>query len=220
MENIFDKIKNDTYIIELYNNISLLEQDGTLWHSHGLMHINNVINTVEVILKQLNFSNEIIENAKIAALLHDIGCIEGKEDHAERSYEMAQQYFKKNNIDTGSNELILDAIKLHGGKEETDNFIAKVLVFADKIDIKYDRLTETGKNIDVVKEFQYIKDVVIDINEDTLTVNVIADDKINKETFDSYYFIPKIFNAVIEFAKELKLKSVILFNNESWIINR
>lgn len=188
-------------------------------HKHDLTHINNVINTVETVLEELNYNNKIIEEAKISALLHDIGCIKGKEGHAERSYEMARQYFEENNINTGNNEMILEAIKLHSGKEDTDNFIAKTLVFADKLDIKADRLRDSWKNTDVIKEFQYIEDVIVNITKDTLSVNVIANKKINKASFESYYFIAKTFKAIENFAKELTLKPEILFNNETWVIS-
>lgn len=50
---------------------------------------------IEVILKNLNFDYYYINNAKIAALLHDTGCIEGKENHPERSYHFAKDFLKE-----------------------------------------------------------------------------------------------------------------------------
>lgn len=215
---MFEQIKNDPYIINLYNEIELLEQDGGLWHNHSFLHINSVINTVETILLKLNYSEDIIERAKVAALLHDIGCIKGKEDHAKRSYDMAKEYFIKNNIETNDNDEILEAIKLHGTKEKVDNDLAKILIFADKLDIKKDRITEVGKTVDVVKESQYIEDIIVDINDEKLIVNFIANKKINKKVFDTYYFLPKVFSAIEHFADYISLKPEILFNGEKWMI--
>jgi len=215
---MFEKIKQDPYIIKLYEQIELLEQDGELWHNHSSLHINNVIKTVEDVLIKLNYNQEIIEMAKIAALLHDIGCAYGKDNHAEKSYQLAKEYFENNDIKTSDNEMVLEAIKLHSGKETTNNFIAKVLIFADKIDIKGDRITNAGKKIPVVKESQHIEDIIIEINDQELIVNFVANKKINKTDLDTFYFLPKIFKAIKGFASELDLKAKILFNEETWII--
>ena len=59
---------------------------------------NNVKNLAEKILKVLNYEQYIIEETKIAAILHDVGAIQGKENHAYRSWEYAKNYFIKNNL--------------------------------------------------------------------------------------------------------------------------
>ncbi|MCX8074624.1 MAG: HD domain-containing protein [Clostridia bacterium] len=216
---MFERIKNDEYIKDIYNKITLLEKNGSMWHSHSFKHIDNVINTVESILKQLNYSDDLIEIAKIAAVLHDIGCINGKDEHAERSFEMAKMYFKDNGIITYDNNLILEAIKSHSDIKHDSSFITKVLVFADKLDLKSDRLTEAGKNTDIVKEFQYLEDIIVTINDKDLIVNFIANKQINKKVLESYYFIPKVFRAIKSFADELNINSTILFNNNTWEID-
>lgn len=211
---IFEKMQKDVYAI--YNQIS--ENNKNLYHDHGIVHINNVISTIEEVLKELGYEDEFIYAGKIAALLHDIGYINGKEGHAERSYLMAKNYFKENEINTGYNLEILEAIKLHGGKEKTENILACALIFADKIDIKKDRLTSFGLESDEVSEFKYINDIKVNISNDTLTVCFIMDKLINKKKLESYYFIPKVFNAIESFSKVINKKPIIYFNNEKWLI--
>jgi len=110
---MFRKIKNDKYIKEIFKRISEVEIEKEYWVNHGLHHTNNVIYIVENILEQLEYDNNFIEQSKIAALLHDIGNIYGRDNHAYNSFRLAKEYFIKNNIDTGNNNLILEAIKHH-----------------------------------------------------------------------------------------------------------
>ena len=96
--NRFEKIKNDKTIIEVYNKISEYEDLYKGWAYHNLDHVKNVAKLVESLHSELGYDDSFIEEAKIAALLHDTGAIEGKNNHSLRSYEFAKKYFEKNNI--------------------------------------------------------------------------------------------------------------------------
>ena len=83
--NKFEKIKNDKRIIEVYNKISEFEDLDKGWAHHNLDHVKNVAKLVESLLKKLGYDENFIEEAKIAAILHDTGAIGGKKNHAMRS---------------------------------------------------------------------------------------------------------------------------------------
>ena len=94
----FEKIANDKEIIRIYNEISKFEDLDKGWAYHNLEHVNNVANLVGVLLKKLGYSDNFIEEAKIAAILHDIGALNGKKNHALKSYNFSKMYLKKNNF--------------------------------------------------------------------------------------------------------------------------
>lgn len=218
--NRFEKIENDKTIIEVYNKISEFEDLDKGWAHHNLEHVKNVAHLVEALLKKLDYDDNFIEEAKIAAILHDTGAIEGKKNHAIRSYNFAKQYFEGNNIILENKELVLEAIKIHSDGFDSDNIIALTLILSDKLDIKYTRVAKEGYHVKGMKELQYIKDILVDINNNDLEIKFICDDKINKNELEEFYFITKVFNAIITFSKKMKLNAKVLFNNSEWELFR
>ncbi len=213
---MFEKIKKDPYIAECYISADDPNQkDGFLVY-HGLKHVNNVIATVEEVLIQLDYDQEFIENAKIAALLHDIGYGGVKKDHELRSYVIAKRYFKANNIKLKYNKEILDAIKSHRNGFESDNVMALVLILADKIDIKKNRLTAEGYSRDCLNQYQYIEDIKILKENNNFIVKFIIAEDCNKEKLEEWYFTAKALKAIRSFAKHFNYDLKILWNDKDW----
>ncbi len=78
MVDYFNKIKNDKSIIAIYRKIHEYEDAEGGYAYHDYKHVNNVANYCEKILKALKYDDDFISETKIAALLHDTGCIERK----------------------------------------------------------------------------------------------------------------------------------------------
>lgn len=214
---MFNKIVTDGYIKNIYDEISLIEVAKNIYCKHSQSHIDNVIKTVEQTLLRLKYNPEIIEDAKIAALLHDIGCINGKENHAENSYQMAKQYLENNNIKLHNQKMVLDAIRNHSDGFETDNIIASTIIFADKIDLTKNRLNKLGRKLPGVRQLNYITDVMVNVSNEMLMVQFVINDNFNQQEFETFYFIPKVFKAVSSFAKKVNLKPVILLGQNEWL---
>ena len=107
---------------------------------HGFSHVQRVYNTCVKIGKELNANMKVLE---IAALLHDIGRIDEKEDppkrnHAEISAKKAIEFLATNNINLSGKEIddIIHAIKAHSfsNKILPLTLEAKILSDADKLD--------------------------------------------------------------------------------------
>lgn len=211
--NKFKKIENDKTIIEVYNKISEFEDLDKGWAHHNLDHVKNVSKLVESLLSKLGYCENFIEEAKIAAILHDTGALEGKDNHSLRSYNFAKEYLKNNNIALENEDLVLEAIKIHSDGFDSDNIIALTLILSDKLDIKYTRVAKEGYNAEGMKQLQYIKDILVDINGKNLEIQFICDDKINKNELEEFYFIEKVFKAIINFSKKMNLNPIVLFNN-------
>lgn len=214
--NRFERINSDQKIIEVYNKISEFEDLDKGWAHHNLEHVKNVAKLVEVLLDKLGYDENFIEEAKIAAILHDIGAIEGKNNHSSRSYEFAKKYISNNNIVLENQDLVLEAIKIHSDGFDSDNIIALTLILADKLDIKYTRVAKEGYKVKGMKELQYIKDILVDIYNENLQIQFICDDKIDKAELEEFYFMPKVFKSIIAFSEKMNLKPDVFFNNYKW----
>lgn len=212
----FEKIKEDKTIIEIYNRISEFEDLDKGWAHHNLEHVNNVAKLVEDLLSQLHYDDNFIEEAKIAAILHDVGAIEGKNDHALRSYNFAKEYLEENHIILENKELVLEAIKIHSNGFDSDNIIALVLILSDKLDIKYTRIAKEGYNVKGMRELQYIQDILINIYSKKLVIQFLCDERINKKDLEEFYFTMKVFKGIVAFANKMNLTAKVLFNDEEW----
>lgn len=219
IELIYENLIKDKEIIDIYNNIEEYERATNGFAYHNLNHILNVTNLVEQVLKSLDYSNVFITKAKIACLLHDVGALQGKDNHALRSYEFAKEYFKNNNIVFDDLHLVLEAIRIHSDGFETNNIIALALILADKLDIKKTRVAPGGLKLEGMRQMIYIEDIKIDIFNNFLKVNFITDKNIDIVELSNYYFIKKVFKAIEAFANKLNLDYDILMNNEKWLIN-
>lgn len=216
--NTFEKIFTDEEILKVYNKINYNEEQSEAWAHHDFNHAKNVTNMVDKLLTKLNYSEKLVQEAKIAAILHDTGMVDGKKDHEIRGYEFAKDYFKRKNIKLENEELVLDAIKSHRNGFDTENVITLALVLSDKLDVKYTRIAKDGYNIKGMKEVQYIKEVNVDITNNTLIVEFICDDKMNKKEFEEYYFADKMVKAVKAFAQKMNLNYNVLYNGKKWEI--
>lgn len=213
----FDFVFNDKSIKALYDKIDERENNNEkAWAHHNWNHVTNVMSVVSKILNDLNCDEDIIEATKIAALLHDTGALQGKENHAYRSYKFAQEYFEKNNIKFAKKDMVLEAIKNHSDGFDTENIIQLALILADKLDIKYTRATKKGLEVVGMRQTQYIKDVELKINDNILEINFVTDNNINKKELEDYYFMKKVGNAIKAFSKKLSLKYIVLINRETW----
>lgn len=215
---VYEYIKTDGKIVDIYNKISEFEDEDKGWAHHDFNHVCNVAILTEKLLRDLNYSEKFIEEAKAAAILHDTGSIKGKEGHALRSYEFAKQYFEDNNLELENEELVLDAIKSHSDGFDTDNIMALALIISDKLDIKYTRVAKAGYNVEGMRQMQYIKDIVVNIDKNVLSVDFICDELINKKELEEFYFVKKVFKAIKAFANKMGLDERVTFNNEKWEI--
>lgn len=212
----FDKIVNDKRIIEIYNKISEFEDLDKGCAHHNLEHVKNVANLVEVLLRKLNYDERFIEEAKIAAILHDTGAIEGKKNHALRSYDFAKTYFEDNNIELKYRDLVLEAIKIHSDGFNSNNIIALTLIISDKLDIKYTRVAKAGYDLKGMRELLHIKDILVDINNINIEIKFICDEETNKKELEEFYFLTKVFKSIHTFSSKIKLNPKVFFNNEEW----
>ncbi len=205
-------------ILKIYDEIEKMEIANGGWAFHNFEHVKNVMNNATKILFDLNYENDIIVSCKIACLLHDVGALNGKDGHAERSYEFAKKYFEEHGWLFENSDDILDAIKNHSSGFDSKNIITLAIILADKLDVKKNRISEEGKKIKGNRQYSHIEDVIVSINDNKLTINFITDGNIDLKEVNEYYFTSKIFNAIKSFAHNLDLEYSILLDNNIWIL--
>ena len=171
---------------------------------------------VESILKQLGYDKAYINEAKIAALLHDIGCVQGKDNHQERSAIMTKKYLKENNICLKYEDEVISAIKNHSAGFDEENIMTLCLIFCDKLDIKKSRVAKEGYNVIGMRQLQYIDDINIAIDDEYVEVNFLAKDKMDIKELNNFYFIDKVFKAINSFSNKINRKAIIKLNNKFW----
>lgn len=220
MKELYDKIKNNASIINIYNQIHEFEDkdEEKGWAYHDYNHVLNVANIVENILLILDYDESSIYSAKIAAILHDIGALQGKEAHALRSYEYAKSFFERNNINFKNKQQVLEAIKIHSDGFDTNNIIALALILADKLDVKYTRVTKTGKTVVGNRQFCNIKDIEVRNENDIFVFNFKSNSHLNIKELSEYYFTKKIFKAIDSFCNKVNKNYIIKLNDKEWIL--
>lgn len=216
MSKYFDKIKNDKQIITQYEKIRIFEDETGGWAYHDYNHVLNVANIVKQLLESLNYDEDFIDEALVAAILHDTGCLQGKDGHSIRSYEYAKKYFKENQIKLRNEKMVLEAIKKHSDGFDTNNIIQTVIVLADKIDIKRTRISKAGCEVIGNRQYQYIEDINIKIEENQLTIKFICDNQIDLKETEEYYFTKKVFKAIKSFAEIFNLEPEVIINDKKW----
>ena len=215
---VYKSLSANDEIVNIYREIEKEETKNGGWAFHNFEHIKNVMMIAEKILNDLNFDENIIYKCKIACLLHDVGALQGKEDHAERSYLYAKELFEKNNWIFEGFDDVLDAIKNHSAGFDTDNIITLSIILADKLDIKKTRISEEGLKIEGNRQYGHIEDIIVKIENNSLTINFKTDSKINIEEVNNYHFTKKVFKAIESFSNKIGLKYSILLDGNIWNI--
>ena len=219
LEKIYNKIKTDSLIIDMYKEIEEVEDNEGGWAYHNYEHVKNVTDIVEQVLQKLNYDNNFILKAKIAAILHDVGSKEGKENHAIRSYEFVKKYFDKNNIKFIDIDKVLEAIKIHSDGFDTDNIIALAIILGDKLDVKKNRISKEGQKVIGNRQFYHVLDIKINIENNNMIIKFITDGEIDIKELNEYYFTKKIFKAINAFSIKLNLTLDIYIDENEWEIN-
>lgn len=218
---IYNEIVADKEIVNIYSEIEKEEDNDKEhgWAYHNYNHALNVSKIVECILNNLNFDYEFIFKAKIAAILHDVGALHGKDNHAEKSFKYTQDYFRRKSINFDGIEQVLNAIRIHNNGFTTDDVMGLTLILADKIDIAKTRVTNNGKKVKGMRQLLFINDIIFKIENKCLIVNFIVDKNININELNEFYFTSKVFKAIESFSIKTSLNYKILMNNSLWVLN-
>ena len=181
-------------IINNIDNVIIINNCG----SHGMGHVRRVMKYVETILREIKCDEHVIELWKIAAYLHDIGAVMGKQGHAERSADFALMYLKKIGMPNEDVYIIEHAIRNHSKGSETK--VGAALTFADKIDMQKSRMMRFIEDNYFHNNIKHMQDVQLTVDEEKIIVDIITDGMFDYNSLKDY---SKMITKPIEMSKYL-----------------
>lgn len=136
----FEEIKKDpgirTYIQKADE--SLINLGFT---EHSFAHVTHVASVAGKILKELNYSKEDLEIARIAGYMHDIGNVINRHDHAQTGALMAMRILDHMGMPADQVAAVITAI---GNHDEPNAYpvdaVTAAIIIADKTDVRQTRV--------------------------------------------------------------------------------
>jgi len=209
----YEKYRRDSDINKILDTINDM-QKGIFSACHGQYHAMFVVDTAEYILQSLSYDSRTVELGKIAALLHDIGNIAGRRDHARKSAALTAVFLDGQCSAFAPEEknMVIQAIKDHSGGKNICSAVGATLLIADKVDISYKRVLPL-EHIDAWhKNLLEIKDVDLHVSENTIKINYVTTESFSKDLLISGY--AKGFHLPMKAAGYLDCSCQFQFNGQ------
>ncbi len=159
---------------------SALEALG--YTEHSFAHVERVAATSSMILSTLGYDERTVELARIASIMHDIGNVINRVDHAQSGAVMAFRLL--DNLSMPANEIcsVISAIGNHDeGTGQPLDAISAALIIGDKTDVRRSRVRHTDfLTFDIHDRVNYaVEESRIRFNEDN--TSIILELKIDTE---------------------------------------
>ena len=142
---------------------------------HSFAHVLHVAQKAGYILETMGFDARIVELAKIAGYLHDIGNLVNRKDHSQSGAVMAWSILNDMDCEPDEVATIVTAIGNHDeGTGVPVNAVAAALILADKADVRRSRVRNTDiSSFDIHDRVNYsVKKSSLKINEDKSIVKL------------------------------------------------
>ena len=123
-----------------------------------------------------------------------------------------------NNWNFEGKDDILDAIKNHSNSFDSTNFLTLVVILADKLDIKQNRITDYGMKVIGNRQYGHIIDIIIQIDS-MLSINFVTDGNIILDEINEYYFTKKVFKAINAFCNKINIDYKVLMDDKIWQVD-
>ena len=180
--NYFCAVSEINMILDTINDIISKLNNETFTACHGRYHTMAVVDIAEHILTSLSCDSRTVELGKIAALLHDIGNIAGRWNHARKSAVLAEVFLdNSNHLLPEEKAMIIQAIDDHSTGTNISSVIGATLLIADKADISKRRILPVTPLDDWHKNLLEIEYVDICISDTAILINHITTESFSKE---------------------------------------
>ncbi len=138
----YEEIVRNKEILEYYKRgCTILDALG--YTDHSTAHTRLVAERAADILEAFGYGTDVIELAKIAGFMHDIGNSINRHHHAEYGALLANEILKETDMSVEDRVRVVSAIANH---DESDGVaadpISAALIIADKTDVRRSRVRE------------------------------------------------------------------------------
>lgn len=165
---------NNKIVKEQYNKIDIINPYA---FNHGLKHINNVCNIMEKLCDVLKIDAEKREALLISCALHDLGQVDGRENHGRKSREFVIREFNEDLKNNKFYKDILESIEKHSDIYEENLSLFCILVqFCDKMDFSKDRLEDNYREKFRYYCYEDINRVDFIYNDSEFGIDIITND--------------------------------------------
>lgn len=136
----YEDIVHHKEILEYYDRGSLI-LDALGYTDHSIAHTELVAERAADILNSFGYGQDVIELAKIASFMHDIGNAINRHHHAEYGALLANEILKETDLDLQDRVHIVSAIANHDESYGVAaDPVSAALVIADKTDVRRSRV--------------------------------------------------------------------------------
>ena len=205
----YNDILNSDYFKNTYKKIEEMKKDFPV--NHGFIHIENVVENAKRLALTFNLNIKQKELLLIACLLHDIGYLEGREDHAGNGAILAEHYLKKNNFNREDIVIICNAIRNHGGKKFEDfvDPVSMCLAIADKLDFISKRYNLSMLEENKAKVFSNILDSVLEYKDNQIILKIFVNREFVESLFQKENYFIKLNNLLMILERKFLCNSKI-----------
>lgn len=149
---------------------------------HSFAHCTKVAKVAGDLLEKLGYDAHEVELARIAGIMHDIGNVVNRIDHAQSGAMMAFRILDKMGMPPEDVATVITAIGNHDEQTAAAvNAVAAALIIADKTDVRRSRVRNRSTiNFDIHDRVNYAaekSDVILEQDSKTITLDL----KINTE---------------------------------------
>lgn len=179
----YDEIRQDAAV-----KVYIAQADASLnalgFTEHSFAHVTRVAVIAGDILTKLNYPERMVELAKIAGYLHDIGNVVNRVDHSQSGAVMAFRILDRMNFPPEEIAAIVTAIGNHDeGTGVPVNAVAAALIIADKSDVRRSRVRRQADiAVDIHDRVNYsvtASDLSVDVEEKTITLRLQVDTQVS-----------------------------------------
>ena len=136
----FEDVKNNP-IIKTYIEAADQSLSALGYTEHSYAHVTTVAREAANVLASLGYGERVVELAKIAGYLHDIGNIVNRTSHSQSGAIMAFKILSDMGMDAREIALVVRAIGNHDeGTGVPVDEISAALILADKSDVRRSRV--------------------------------------------------------------------------------
>lgn len=182
LEGTYEKLLADPQVRE-YVELADEAMASIGFTEHGFRHVSLVAENAGRILRELGYSEDEVESAKIAGLLHDIGNMVSREVHPQIGAVLAHPILLRFGLDARQIGTILGAIGNHEEEAGTAfNAVNAAVILADKADVHRSRVRDYQPELeDIHDDVNYAcveASLEVDSVEKTITLNLTIDTEI------------------------------------------
>ncbi len=180
-------ILSSDFFFDTYSQIEFMKSGFPV--NHGFLHVWHVIKNAKYLSELFELDSHEKELLLIACAVHDIGYLDGRDDHAINGEKRAREYLN-GKLEEEDIERVCQAIANHGGHEDGDyvDKVSRALVMADKLDFVRTRYREDPNHKSVATFLTIHKVELLKRNGGfDLEVQTTSED-LTSSLEDSYFF--------------------------------